>query len=411
MSEEILSRLIDELNAVAKVLQASAIDPRRANEVYGWNIAAASKQQLADIATDLAEKVRGELSQELDEQDSRKVSEAINSLTSLRNNSMANFASSPAAGLPGYLDTMTLISFTLDSVFHWQKNTDPKFQPKYISRRLSNQVQKLDQLDAEFELLDSKVRAINEASETADALPATLKELNDAQTVTASLANKSLEDRTAVANLLTEANDLLLQLRHQASDASLLVKKSEEAFRITTSAGLAGSFHVQAKNLNRSVIAAITVLVMALGSAVWINHERLDALKSLLEANSSGQRVAIQLAVLLVGLGAPVWLAWLATKQITQRFKLAEDYAFKAAIAKAYEGYRKEAVTLDPKFAETLFESAMKRFDEHPLRFVDKTNPGSPLADLRNAKLLDLDKLKDAVGLLKRDRGPAESGE
>jgi hypothetical protein len=49
----------------------------------------------------------------------------------------------------------------------------------------------------------------------------------------------------------------------------------------------------------------------------------------------------------LLSIGAPIWLAWQATKQIGQRFRLSEDYAFKASISRAYEGFRREAARID----------------------------------------------------------------
>lgn len=75
---------------------------------------------------------------------------------------------------------------------------------------------------------------------------------------------------------------------------------------------------------------------------------------------------------------APLWFAWLATKQISQRFKLAEDYDFKASVAKAYEGYKKEAAKIDEEFEARLFNVALTRLEEAPLRLVNSVNHGSP---------------------------------
>lgn len=75
-----------------------------------------------------------------------------------------------------------------------------------------------------------------------------------------------------------------------------------------------------------------------------------------------------------------MWFAWLATKQIGQRFHLAEDYAFKASVAKAYEGYRKEAARIDPEFEARLFGSALTRLDEAPLRACGDGIPRKPMA-------------------------------
>jgi len=94
----------------------------------------------------------------------------------------------------------------------------------------------------------------------------------------------------------------------------------------------------------------------------------------------------LSLKFLLLSVGAPLWFAWLATKQIGQRFRLAEDYAFKASIAKAYEGYRKEAARIDPAFEQRLFDSALTRLDEAPLRLVESGTHGSPWHELANSE-------------------------
>ena len=83
-----------------------------------------------------------------------------------------------------------------------------------------------------------------------------------------------------------------------------------------------------------------------------------------------------------LSLGPGVWLALIATKQIGQRFRLAEDYGYKASLAKAYEGYRTEAANLDPLFTAQLFAVALGRLEELPLRTIDKDVAGSPLNDL-----------------------------
>ena len=96
--------------------------------------------------------------------------------------------------------------------------------------------------------------------------------------------------------------------------------------------------------------------------------------------------IAVQAVLSLLSVGAPLWFAWLATKQVGQRFRLAEDYAFKASVAKAYEGYRKEAARIDPAFEHRLFDSALTRLDEAPLRLVETGTHGSPWHELANSE-------------------------
>lgn len=87
----------------------------------------------------------------------------------------------------------------------------------------------------------------------------------------------------------------------------------------------------------------------------------------------------------MLSVGAPIWFAWLSTKQIGQRFRLSEDYAFKASISKAYEGYRREAHRIDPALESQLLRSALSRLDEQPLRLVESASYGSPWHELMSS--------------------------
>ncbi len=90
----------------------------------------------------------------------------------------------------------------------------------------------------------------------------------------------------------------------------------------------------------------------------------------------------LQATLTALGVFAPLWFAWISTKQIGERFRLSEDYAFKASVSKAYEEYRREAANLDEAFAARRFSSALTRLDEPPLRLVEAENHGSPWHEL-----------------------------
>ncbi|HIH9634886.1 TPA: hypothetical protein ACYVA5_005305 [Klebsiella pneumoniae] len=82
----------------------------------------------------------------------------------------------------------------------------------------------------------------------------------------------------------------------------------------------------------------------------------------------------------------------MATKQIGQRFRLSEDYAFKASISRAYEGFRSEASRIDKNLEVKLLASALSRLDELPLRLVETETHGSPYHEL-----LTSDTFKEAL--------------
>jgi hypothetical protein len=114
-----------------------------------------------------------------------------------------------------------------------------------------------------------------------------------------------------------------------------------------------------------------------------MGSKHLESLANALNSQQPNRGdVWTQALLAFVGVAGPIWLAWLSTKQIGQRFRLAEDYAFKASVAKAYEGYRKEAARLDVKLEARLFSSALTRLEEAPLRLVEGKTPGSPWHEL-----------------------------
>ena len=130
-------------------------------------------------------------------------------------------------------------------------------------------------------------------------------------------------------------------------------------------------------------------LVVALGLGSWIGSSQLRNFSELIKQPGSDSTVAaINLVLALLSVGATVWFSWLATKQIGQRFRLAEDYAFKASVSRAYEGYRREAANIDEAFVARLFSSALSRLDEQPLRLVETATHGSPWHELASSDVI-----------------------
>lgn len=137
-----------------------------------------------------------------------------------------------------------------------------------------------------------------------------------------------------------------------------------------------------------TILAWVIGLLAALGFGGWIGFERLKVLSKVLESGNPSTAVIItQLVLSIFSVGAPLWFAWISTKQINQRFKLAEDYAFKSAVAKAYEGYKNEAARVsDGEFEKRLFDSALTRLEEAPLRLLNDDEHTTPWAEMLNSK-------------------------
>ena len=114
-------------------------------------------------------------------------------------------------------------------------------------------------------------------------------------------------------------------------------------------------FMTEQEKLNISIYIWVAGLVVALVGGAWLGGSQLHQLADAIQGSTSPSIVWTRLAMSLLSVGGPIWFAWLATKQIGQRFKLAEDYAYKASVSKAYEGYRREALHLDEDFRSDCF--------------------------------------------------------
>jgi hypothetical protein len=230
-----------------------------------------------------------------------------------------------------------------------------------------------------------QVEAIEGAHAAAESLPTDVATLEEARTATDVALKAAQQAATEAQEALAEVVKAHASIEKQEAEARQLVANCGEAYRVTTTKGLAASFDNRAYWLNISVMLWVVGLLLALGMGTYLAAQRLEAIKDLMGGNASDSRIWVHVVLAMLSVGAPVWFAWIATKQIGQRFRLGEDYAFKASVAKAYEGYRREAARIDPTFEARLFGSALTRLEEAPLRLVEQETHGSPWAELTSS--------------------------
>ena len=294
--------------------------------------------------------------------------------------------------------------------------------PVPLVRRIAAAKGRVEELELSIPDLEGKVTAINAAHFVAENLEVDLQALTEAREAVEQTA-KNTEANSAKAELLANQAATALetmQMRAEGtweytqrkSEAALedaekaaksatekmekheetarkLIAQCEAAYHITTTKGLAGAFDQRAGSLAWSMRGWVVGLAAALVVGSWIGTTRLSTLaNALAEPNPNWPAIVSHIILSVLGVGAPLWFAWLATKQIGQRFRLSEDYAFKASVAKAYEGYRKEAAQLDPEFQATLFRSALTRLEEAPLRLVEAEQHGSPWAEILSSNIV-----------------------
>jgi uncharacterized lipoprotein YehR (DUF1307 family) len=247
-----------------------------------------------------------------------------------------------------------------------------------LKNRATQAIHRVDEAFGSIEGIEEKIADIQRAHDAAEELPVTQKQLADAL-ATIEKQQRSLSKLEAAAtNSAEQAKSEHEKILEIASSAETYLKKISGAYRAVTSQGLAQAFKQQQDALTQSMLVWVFLLLASLAVGGFIAHERFPQVATALAGKPDWGIVVVHLALAILSLSPPVWFAWVATMQIGQRFRLAEDYGYKAAISAAYEGYRAEAARLDPLLEAQLFASALGRLDELPLRLIDSHVPGSP---------------------------------
>ena len=172
--------------------------------------------------------------------------------------------------------------------------------------------------------------------------------------------------------------------------------------------GLAAAFSERSNELAKSMWFWIGGLVFALATGSYLGLTQLGALSEIFRVGEvSGSEIVLNVLRSIFSVGAPVWFAWLSTKQIGQRFRLAEDYGFKASISRAYEGFRREAARVDQDMEAKLLGSALDRLDELPLRLVEEKSHGSPWHELASSGVVKR-AMNEIPGFVGQVKGSAE---
>lgn len=378
--ERILIEIYNSLDDLADTITKGYSDDRTMTEIWGWNFPPLNRHDLAGLAKKLSQRIKehdidilgDELKAALQEIPERvKVFKAYTFPYLFNGNGV--YAATAYASL------IEWISAILEPIFGWQVLQDNKALPNQLAKRLRSIQAELNEIVPEKESLKSQIQLIQDATATAESLPTDLESLKEARKKVDKFSTDSAELYGKIDTYHKEADKTSKFLIDKKEEADKLVAQCEEAYRITTTKGLAAAFDQRAKKLSNTMWIWVVGLLLSLIAGGFIGASRFEALAKSLQVESPQWGVIwMDFVLSIIGLAAPIWFAWLATKQINQRFRLSEDYAFKASVAKAYEGYRREAARIDDAFEARLFSSALTRLEEAPLRLVESDYHGSP---------------------------------
>lgn len=241
-----------------------------------------------------------------------------------------------------------------------------------------------------------------------------VKNVKNSEVAASSSADSAKKDSSSIQSALKQANGTLNETNEAlssangyAADAAKACSEAKEAAKkakteadnavqahnMSTTAGLAGSFNQKAHSASRTQniwMGGLLVALVAIGIIGWFRFDTVAGIvKELLDKDGTTiEKIlavfSVQGILTILSLVAPVWFAWMSTRMISKYFHLSEDYSYKAALAKAYIGFKEQSEGLDPVFQERLFAAAVTQLDANPIRFIDPSfsHPGSPMQDL-----------------------------
>lgn len=342
-----------------------------------------------------------------------KIHAGINLFKGFGNNQMSS------KGLIISMISLQNILTRLNSILSFVRIKDTGILPRKIQSDLFSYKDKIKKIDTDFTLVDEKIKLIVQAYDASIKLPETKRSLDEADLEIKKIRDEAASNEEEIKRHVIESKSKSEEIDsyHESSkktiekirnefnnqseelskyykekivsfegDAKTLLDKCQEALRITTSYGLAGAFNDKANSLKNSIRLWVAALMVSLLIAGILGHSRLVSLEKIIQNGKlDSLTLTIEISLSIISLFAPLWFSWIATKQISQRFKLAEDYDYKASISKAYEGYRSESIELDNDFRERLFGNALTRLEEIPLRYVSNEDHSSPLMEIMNS--------------------------
>lgn len=335
---------------------------------------------------------------ENDENTLEELSSIESELSQFNKVTLIHIASHPELVVPSFVLLMDSIKIRLDKLLPVPDLDEISKKITTLRRRTTSAETRLNAYDKSVGDLEEKVKQINNAYEAADSLPTDLEDLAKAKQKIDEIKYDAEEKNTFILKAAEDAKEKKLYLEEQSNTADKILQKSDEALSKSTSVGLAAAFDERSQNLSKSIYLWASGLVVALITGSWLGSAQISKMANILNnPNSTATIIIVNLILSFISVAAPVWFAWLATKQIGHRFKLSEDYAFKASISRAYEGYRREAARIDGAMQDSeeqaqlnmeskLLLSALTRLDEIPLRLLDPHTHGSPWSELLLSK-------------------------
>lgn len=388
-----LETISTTLAAIAKQINDNA-EVRPISLKHGsWAIPGITKVELASMASEISADIKARGLEELGANESR-IEGYQQALTLVRDQVVPQlFESQASQAITAYMVTLEGLKRAVTTALEPAPRDVIQDSIKKSRREATAIESRLSQLNQKVPDLEGQIEKIQDAYETANRLPTDMDELDEQKKTIGKLLASAKNDSQAVQEIATKTDGLDKRLDQISKQAEEVLKKCGRADAADTSKGLAKAFEEKSNELKISIRFWVVGLIAALFIGGMSGSKQLSSLLETLKTPGVSDSVVwANLILALISIGAPIWFAFLAQKQIGFKFRLAEDYAYKASISSAYEGYRQEAARMDNNLEVHLLASALSRLDEVPLRLVEPKVYGSPLQEI-----LESENVKEAA--------------
>lgn len=358
------------------------------NAHNNWSFPGLSKIELIEEVESIIDFIKDHETEDLGEFEQR-IYDYKRRLNHLYNQTIPNMWGSASHAVPAFMLTIQGLRKILAAALETDNRADTLRRLRSLKAQVTRMEAQLNDLEPTASSITAMAKRIVDAHDAAEQLPENLESLREARETISRISCEINTNRDKVGNSKKISDKIVGELRRIEAVAEDVLQRCETAYAAATSVGLAASFDERSKSLSYSMWFWVAGLAGALLVGGVLGTIQIRELLNVLNVNGTSESVVVMNAILsLFSVGAPIWFAWLSTKQIGQRFRLSEDYAYKASIARAYEGFRREAARIDKDMEAQLLTSALNHLDELPLRLVEHDSHGSPWHELASSEVV-----------------------
>ena len=410
--QNILSELEQLAVSLAGVPQGQPFGPVHGN----WTFPGLTSEELRERVDELSKDIRDRGKEALDGSMEARLADYPRRLSFLRGSTVPQIWGNSAQGVPAFLSTLDGLTRALKGSIESDTAQDASSRLSKLRHQVGGLENRLRSLQPRTVSLEEMVKSIEDTYSASQELPSSLEDVALAKEGIGRTQAEVNGHLAAVKVAMENAGTALNDIQKHAAEAKNYLEGCEAAYRSSVAQGLAAAFQERSEHLNSTMWRWVAGLVVSLAAGVLWGGHKIQELAVAAQTGASPSLVALNAVMAIISVAAPVWLAWLSTRQIGQTFRLAEDYAYKASVARSYEGYRKEAQNVNDALVAELLTSAIRRVDEPPLRVVESGSPGSPWHDLASSPVVTKalntipdfgSRVRELAGQLTRSEPPA----